>query len=421
MIFENLKKNFKNNNNLYSFNKNEIIEDINVHNNTSNFIYNNNQILINDDLNDFIKEKNYKAIKNKNIKDDIFYFASFINSCKTKKNILSIKKELCTIFKSNIENEDYYYNIIYNYFNNILELILVKEFFYNIKNIDYLSQILEGIEIYMKVNNDNFFEIKNEILIVENKIMEILTNNIYYTFVPKCINILKNIIESIENSIEFERRKILNENKIKNLINSMKNNYNSINLKNKISNNNKEIKEKEDIIIIEKSIDNEKSKKLNENKIKSMTNSMKNYYNAINLKNKMLNNNELKEKEIIIHFDTYKKNKKMTILDNLDNDYKNKICKKENFSQLNYTFIEDNSISNADYCSKNNINLKNTNFNDNINFEPINENKKKKKKKKIKDNSTEQVRQNEIEENNENQIFYNYENIMCPPIKSDSD
>ena len=38
-------------------------------------------IILNNTLNNFIKDENYNNIKNDLIKDDIFNFASFINSC----------------------------------------------------------------------------------------------------------------------------------------------------------------------------------------------------------------------------------------------------------------------------------------------------------------------------------------------------
>ena len=157
MIFENLKKSDRNNNNFNSYGKNEMIRENNSHNNISKYIYDNNQLLITYNLNQFIKEKSYKNIKNNDNKDDIFYFASFINSCKTKKNIDIIYQELCLILKSRIESQDYYYNIIYNYFRNILELISVKNFFYNKNKIDYLFKILNEIELHLNLKSDNFY------------------------------------------------------------------------------------------------------------------------------------------------------------------------------------------------------------------------------------------------------------------------
>ena len=331
MIFKNLKKSDRNNNNLNSYDKNKIISYNNSQNNISKYIYDNNQLLINDNLTEFIKEKSYKSINNNDNKDNIFYFASFINSCKTKKNIDIIYQELCVILKSRIESQDYYYNIIYNYFRNIWELISVKEFFYNKNNIAFLFKILNEIEFHMKLKSDNFYEIKNEILIIEKKIIGILKNHIYYNSIPKCINVLKNNMNNIENS--------------------MKNNLN-----------------------------------------------IKSSHNA----------NEFEDDEVIIHFDTHKKDAKLF---NSDNEYKNNKYKKKDFSNLNKAFLEDNSFYTTDYCSKNNVILNDKKYNDNIN---INDNKKKKKK----DDKIEYNLQKEI---NENPISYDYGNIMCPPIKSDSD
>ena len=334
MIFKNLKKSDRNNNNLYSYDKNEMLRDNNSHNNISKYIYDNNQLLINDNLNEFIKEKSYKNINNNDSKDNIFYFASFINSCKPKKSIDIIYQELCLILKSRIESQDYYYNIIHNYFSKILELISVKAFFYNKNNIDYLFKILNEIEIYMKLKSDNFYEIKIEILTIEKKINGILKNYIYYNSVPKCINVLKNNMNNIENS--------------------MKNNLN----------------------------------------IKSSNNS-----------------NEFEDDEVIIHFDTHKKDTKEF---NSANEYKNNKYKKKDFSKLNKAFLEDNSFYSTDYCSKNNVKLNDKKYYENNNINGINENKKKKKKEcKIEKNLQKEI--------NENPISYDYGNLMCPPIKSDSD
>ena len=370
MIFENLKKRDNYIVNLDSYyNNNEIIENNNNNYNSnisSNYIYNNNQLLINDNLNEFIKEKSYKDITNKEIKDNIFFFSSYLNSCKKYNNISSLYKDLKIIFKSEIEKEDYYSNIIYNYFNNILELVSEKGFFLGINNTVYLYKTLKKIEKHIKLNDNSYDEIKKEIIQVQKQIINILEKFNNFEYIVKCINSLNNIIkyiEDIDNKITQYKNNKIYENKSKN------------------------------------------------NSIKSFSNN-----NKINLKNENLdfeNNDETHNEKIIIDFDTYKY-KNYNNISNSSNIYENNINEisiKDNFSKLNKAqFIEDNSISNTDYCSKKDkiiLNIKNKIAIEN-------------KKKNINTNKLEKDFDKE-DEKIKKQISYNYENLMCPPIKSDSD
>ena len=112
------------------------------------------------------------------------------------------------------------------------------------------------------------------------------------------------------------------------------------------------------------------------------------------------NEKDLEDDNIVIHFDTYKKDSNISKFDNVIQHNDDEI---DDFSNLNKAqFITDNSIDNE----SNNFDGIN-NINNNIN----NIGKKKKKKTKNKKNKSKPHKENEIP--------YNYENLMCPPIKND--
>ena len=166
-------------------------------NDIKNFISNNSQSIINNNLHNFIKDKNYKNIKEDNTKNKIFFFASFINSCKTYNNISEIKKDIKKILKSEIDNNDYYYNIIYNYLNNILEIINQKNFFDNEKNCECLLKIFKKIYNYLNINVNEFSTIINKMVQVEREILIILIKNLIYKSISETNIILKEHINKM--------------------------------------------------------------------------------------------------------------------------------------------------------------------------------------------------------------------------------
>ena len=307
----------------------------------SQYICKHSQQLTSNNLNNFIKEESYKNLKDNNMKNKIFFFSSFINSCKSYNNISEIRNDIEIILRNKIKNEDYYYNIIYNYLNSVLELIFEKNFFEEEKNFDELLIIIEKVnECLMNINN--YYDIESEILIVEEKIIKILRKN------NKDSKIIEKIIKIVEKNLN-KKKKIDFHDRNESV---KKNNNEVINLKKNESKAAKNMKDKKEV-----------SNKI----ISNFDNNEK-----INLYNGNKNKND------------YQNNNKMLINGNSNN-------KPEN-SKIN---------------NKNNINIIYLN-------KMINTKKSKvKKKKKHKKNKEEKK---DIIQSDYN---YNYENIMCPPIKND--
>ena len=360
MIFENDKKN-----------ENKIIEkdsfyhekqnilNNNAENNIyiSNYIFKHSQKLTNNNFNNFIKDESYKNIKNDLIKNKIFFFSSFINSCKSYNNITELRKDIETL-KSPIIDEDYYYNIIYNYLKNVLELISEKHFFEEEKNYDELLLIINKIDECLKINNNKYYDIKNEIIIIEERIIKLLRkSNIKSKFIEKIIN-----------------------NTIKMLGQNIKNN-NTIN----ISNENKNISNINNI------------KKNNE------------YIDLIKNDNNYNSKKDMKEREILIYYDTFNKNKNIFTYDNnkINNPHNNK--NKNDFLSINKDIYNNNQNFNKIVINEVKHNKKNSNSKNGSMKTKKSKSKKKKKHKKI-------------EEKQDNKsIAFNYENIMCPPVKDNFD
>ena len=306
----------------------------------SQYICKHSQQLTSNNLNNFIKEESYKNIKNNNMKNKIFFFSSFINSCKSYNNISEIRSDIEIILRNKIKNEDYYYNIIYNYLSSVLELILQNNFFEEEKNFDELLIIIEKVNEYL-MNINNYYDIESEILIVEEKIMKILRKN------NKDSKIIEKIIKIVEKNIN-KQKKIDFHDRNESV---KKNNNEVINLKKNESNAAKNMKEKTEV----------------SNKIINLDNNKK-----INLYNCNKNKND------------YQNNNKILINGNSNN-------KPEN-SKIN---------------NKNNINI--------ISINQMNNTKKSKLKKKKKQKKNKEEKKDIIQSD----YNYNYENIMCPPIKND--
>jgi hypothetical protein len=305
MTFESYNKELKNNEGLFYDNEylNPNANNNNCKDNVINFISNNSQEIMNNNFYKFVKGKSYKEINNDNTKYKLFFFTCFINSCKSYKDIKELNRDIKVLFKNKIiDNYDYYYNIISNYLNNVLEIITTESnFFKNEQNCEKLLNILKNIDNISYINTNGFHDIIFRMLDLENKILNVLKKNNINNDILRSINILKKQINYL-NNIE---------------------NYN-------------------------------------------------------------------KNEKIILHFDTYNKN--------IPKDDKNNLSKsneeKDEYSSLNKAcFININSIEN------NGLNT----ISENLLYKNKTNNKK------------------EIKEKKEYQTSFNYENLMCPPIKDDSD
>ena len=334
-------------------------EDINFYkkegeNDSISFITNYCQNIIDNNFCNFLSEECYKEINNKYIKSDIFNFTSFINSCKTYNNISELKNDFNKIIKSNNQEIEYCYNIIYNYLSSISLLISQKKFLEKENNYKELFEILKIFDQNFIISNNKSIPMKMEIINILKNIYRILLKSINYKEKFDCIEIINNKIKIIEISIQNIN---LSENKIDKF-----------------------------------------SKNINQNKNESV--------NETNINKK----SDFENSEIIIHFDSYKNNNKFDYNDkqinNLDND--------NNISKLNKgQFIDDNSFDEKSLQKDSNFLYdKNDNL---INNKKTKKKKKHKKKEKINEEYKYSVKKKE------EQVSYNYENIMCPPIKGDDD
>ena len=312
---------------------NSDIEDVN---NIINFISNNCNKLIDNNLYDFLKEENYNNMGT-NSKNKIFCFSSFINSCKAYTNISDLKRDFKEILNSKIEDFDYYYNIIYNYLNDILEIILDKQFFKEDKNHSEILEITKQFTKCFQFKNNNYYPMKEKIFNSEFQILKILKE--YYIF-PK-------IFETID---------IINDN-IKQLMENIK--LNNQNIVNKY-----------------KYFENEKD----------------------------INNNEIN-----LHFDSYKINKSINSQNNNYND---------SDSSLNNAFIgEEEEEGNIDFSNNINNQINNIKYNDNDNDNGNDKYEFSNNKNNWKETQKKEKYYKRKKEHKKDS--YNYENLMCPPIKSD--
>ena len=304
---------------------NSDIEDVN---NIINFISNNCNELINNNLYDFLKEENFKNMNIKN-KNQILCFSSFINSCKTYANISDLKRDFKEILNSKIEDFDYYYNIIYNYLNDILEIILDKQFFKEDKNHSEILEIAKQFTKCFQFKNNNYYQIKEKIFDSECQILKALKEYYIYPKIFQTIDILNGNIKQLMENIKLNNQNIVNK-------------YNYL--------------EKEE---------------------------------------------DIDHSEINLHFDTYKINKPINsqnnIYNNDDSSLNNAfIGEEEEEGDINYSNNLNNPINNIKYSDKYEFSSNKNNWEET----QKNEKHYKRKKEHKKDS-------------------YNYENLMCPPIKSD--
>ena len=304
---------------------NSDIEDVN---NMINFISNNCNKLIDNNLYDFLKEENFKNMNIKS-KNKILCFSSFINSCKTYTNISDLKRDFKEILNSKIEDFDYYYNIIYNYLNDILEIILDKQFFKEDKSHSEILEISKQFTKYFQFKNNNYYQIKEKIFDSECQILKVLKEYYIYPKIFQTIDILNGNIKQLMENIKLNNQNIVNK------------------------------------------------------------------YNYLEKEEDMDNN------EINLHFDTYKINKPINSQNNIHNN---------DDSSLNNAFIGEEEEE-GDIGFSNNKN------------NPINAIKYNKKYEfSSNKNSWEETQKNEKHNKRKKEHkkdSYNYENLMCPPIKSD--
>ena len=304
---------------------NSDIEDVN---NMINFISNNCNKLIDNNLYDFLKEENFKNMNIKN-KNKILCFSSFINSCKKYTNISDLKRDFKEILNSKIEDFDYYYNIIYNYLNDILEIILDKQFFKEDKNHSEILEIAKQFTKCFQFKNNNYYQIKEKIFDSECQILKVLKEYYIYPKIFQTIDILNGNIKQLMENIKLNNQNIVNK------------------------------------------------------------------YNYLEKEEDMDNN------EINLHFDTYKINKPINSQNNIYNN---------DDSSLNNAFIGEEEEE-GDIGFSNNKN------------NPINTIKYNKKYEfSSNKNSWEETHKNEKHNKRKKEHkkdSYNYENLMCPPIKSD--
>ena len=143
-------------------------------------------------MHDFIKDENYTNLKNDLFKNEIFYFASFINSCKKYDNIKELKKDIKNFFRNKNENIEYHYNILNNFTNQILNLISSPDFFNEKENIKSLIKILKRFDKNLNSNNSRnnikYFDIKKNVIAQYKSILDIFNKNNQLGHISKLIS-----------------------------------------------------------------------------------------------------------------------------------------------------------------------------------------------------------------------------------------
>lgn len=182
--------------------------------NMEEFISENSQKIINHNLYEFSKDEDFSNIPNDIFKNEIFYFAAFINSCKNYNDILEVKNDIKKFFKNKNEDIEYHYHIINNYLKNIIEIISNNDFFNNKENMIILLKILKKIieNIFPKNNND-LLTIQKDIIYKYKLILNILEKNNTKEKIKQIIQQFKKKIENLENEIN-----LINNNKDNNIV-----------------------------------------------------------------------------------------------------------------------------------------------------------------------------------------------------------
>ena len=240
---------------------------INKEENIKQFIENNSKKILNNTLNDFIKDENYINLKNDIFKKEIFYFASFINSCKKYENIKELKKDIKNFLKNKNENIEYHYHILLNFSKQLLNIISSPKFFKEKENIKSLIKILKRFDksLISSQGNDKikYVDIKKNVISEYKAILDIFKKNNLSEQINKFIEQLTDNIITIENNfLDNKKENIIIEKQNKNiLINNCFKEKENNNLNHKIILKGKEDK-KDNNLYETKIIFNKKEKKL---------------------------------------------------------------------------------------------------------------------------------------------------------------
>ena len=156
-------------------------------------------IILNNTLNNFIKDENYNNIKNDLIKDDIFNFASFINSCKEYNNLRELKNDIKIFFRNKNENFENQLHIIYNYLTQLSKIISTKEFFNQKDNIQLLIKIIKrfdkNLDTNLSIKHTDYINIQEKIIDKYESILLIFAKNNPY---EKINDFIANLIKKNE-------------------------------------------------------------------------------------------------------------------------------------------------------------------------------------------------------------------------------
>ena len=233
------------------------------------------KIIINNTLHDFIKDESYTNCQNDAFKEEIFYFASFINSCKTYNNIKELKKDIKSFFRNKNEDIDYHYHILHNFLKQILSIISSPEFFKQKENIKCLIKIIKRFD--KNLNSDSFcnikyIDIKKNVINEYKSILDIFKKNNNSEHINIFIDQLTNNLKSIEYNLLGKKQSNISIKQKNNIIinNEFKEKENDNLNSKKILLKNKEGK-KDNNIYETKIIFNKKEKKLH------VINNKKNY------------------------------------------------------------------------------------------------------------------------------------------------
>lgn len=162
-------------------------------------------IILNNTLNNFIKDENYNNIKNDLIKDDIFNFASFINSCKEYNNLRELKNDIKIFFRNKNENFENQLHIIYNYLTQLSKIISAKEFFNQKDNIQLLIKIIKrfdkNLDTNLSIKHTDYINIQEKIIDKYESILLIFAKNNPYEKINDFIANLTKKNEELKNKL----------------------------------------------------------------------------------------------------------------------------------------------------------------------------------------------------------------------------
>lgn len=188
-------------------NKNEIIQ---------KYINQNSKNIYNNSLYKFFEDKSYENIPYNELKEEIFYFTSFINSCKDYKDINELKKDIKIFFKNKNENTECHLYIINNFLQKLFNIISNNEFFNDLNNIKQLIKILRRFEKNLNLNiaDRKYSSIHQNIIYLFDLILEALENNYNNEKIKKYIKELTNKINYYKSCFHNMNPKTENNNKI---------------------------------------------------------------------------------------------------------------------------------------------------------------------------------------------------------------